>query len=127
MNRTRFALTMVAFAVLSLTPAFGQHGTPATGEWRVNGGDTGSTRYSPLDQINATNVKNLQVVWRWKAQNMGPTPQAAWEVTPLMVGGKLYVTAGTGRTVVPRSTPPPARRYGCTTATTPRNAARFAQ
>ncbi len=31
---------------------------------------------------------------------MGPTPQAAWEVTPLMIGGKLFFTAGTGRTVV---------------------------
>src|ERR1700731_2413066 len=81
-------------------PALAQYGTPATGEWRVNGGDTGSTRYSPLDQINATNVKNLQVVWRWKAQNMGPAPQGAWEVTPLMAGGKLFFTAGTGRTVV---------------------------
>jgi quinoprotein glucose dehydrogenase len=31
---------------------------------------------------------------------MGPAPQAAWEVTPLMIAGKLYFTAGTGRTVV---------------------------
>ncbi len=93
-------LAAAAFAAMSLTPAFGQHGTPADGEWRVYGGDTGSTRYSPLDQINAGNVKNLEVVWRWKAQNMGPTPQGAWEVTPLMIGGKLFFTAGTGRTVV---------------------------
>src|SRR5580658_404743 len=93
-------LTIGVFAALSLTTAWSQQGAPATGEWRVNGGDTGSTRYSPLDQINATNVKNLQVVWRWKAQNMGPTPQGAWEVTPLMAGGKLFFTAGTGRTVV---------------------------
>ena len=86
--------------LLATFPALAQYGTSAAGEWRVNGGDAGSTRYSPLDQINATNVKNLQVVWRWNAQNMGPTPQAAWEVTPLMVGGTLYFTAGTGRTVV---------------------------
>ena len=66
----------------------------------MNGGDSGSTRYSPLDKIDASNVKNLQVIWRWKAQNMGPAPQAAWEVTPLMAGGKLFFTAGTGRTVV---------------------------
>ncbi len=85
--------------VLAALPALAQNGTK-DGEWRVNGGDTGSTRYSPLDQINATNVKNLQVVWRWKAQNMGPSPQAAWEVTPLMIGGMLYVTAGVSRTVV---------------------------
>ena len=103
MSRTRtwaLALAVTAAAVWSLMPARGQQGTPAAGEWRVNGGDSGSTRYSPLDQINAANVRNLQVVWRWKAQNFGPTPQAAWEVTPLMVGGKLYFTAGVGRTVV---------------------------
>jgi quinoprotein glucose dehydrogenase len=87
-------------AVLALVPARAQQGTAANGEWRVNGGDSGSTRYSPLDQINPGNVKNLQVVWRWRAQNMGPAPQAAWEVTPLMIGGKLYFTAGTGRTVI---------------------------
>ena len=100
MNRRRLVLTIAAFSTLILTPAPAQQGAPANGEWRVNGGDTGSTRYSPLDQINAANVKNLQVVWRWKAQNMGPTPQGAWEVTPLMAGGKLFFTAGTGRTVV---------------------------
>lgn len=91
---------IILAALLTATAAFAQYGTPADGEWRVNGGDAGSTRYSPLDQINASNVKNLQVVWRWKAQNMGPAPQAAWEVTPLMIGGKLFFTAGTGRTVV---------------------------
>src|SRR5215472_14677502 len=96
MNRTFIA----ALGLFASTVAFAQYGTPASGEWRVNGGDAGSTRYSPLDQINASNVKNLQVVWRWKAQNMGPAPQAAWEVTPLMIAGKLYFTAGTGRTVV---------------------------
>lgn len=100
MNRNKWALTIAAFSALSLTPAHAQQGAPASGEWRVNGGDTGSTRYSPLSQIDAGNVKNLEVVWRWKAQNMGPKPQGAWEVTPLMAGGKLFFTAGTGRTVV---------------------------
>jgi quinoprotein glucose dehydrogenase len=99
MSRIGFS-TLALCAAWTLTPMQGQQGTPATGEWRVNGGDSGSTRYSPLDQINSDNVKNLQVVWRWKAQNMGSTPQAAWEVTPLMVGGRLYFTAGTGRTLV---------------------------
>ena len=94
------ALGAVALAIWTLPPARGQQGTLVSGEWRVYGGDSGGTRYSPLDQINASNVKNLQVAWRWKAQNMGPTPQAVWEVTPLMAGGKLYFTAGTGRTVI---------------------------
>ena len=52
MSRTGF-WTMALFAACTLIPIQGQQGTPATGEWRVNGGDSGSTRYSPLDQINA--------------------------------------------------------------------------
>jgi len=100
MKSWAIALTLGAVVIWSLTPAQGQQGTPTPGEWKTYGGDSGNTRYSPLDQINATNAKDLQVVWRWKAQNMGSTPQTAWEVTPLMVGGKLYFTAGVVRTVV---------------------------
>jgi quinoprotein glucose dehydrogenase len=70
------------------------------GEWRAYGGDQGNTRYSPLDQINASNVKELEIVWRWKADNFGPTPDYNWEVTPLMIGGVLYFTAGSRRDVV---------------------------
>jgi quinoprotein glucose dehydrogenase len=72
----------------------------AGGEWRYYGGDAGSTRYAPLDQINASNVKDLQIMWRWKAENFGPRPDYNWEVTPLMIGGILYFTAGTRRDVV---------------------------
>ncbi len=100
MNYGRFAVAFAAVTLICAPGAHAQQGTPANGEWRVYGGDSGSTRYSPLSQINASNVKNLEVVWRWKAQNMGPAPQSAWEVTPLMIGGKLYFTAGTGRTVI---------------------------
>jgi quinoprotein glucose dehydrogenase len=72
----------------------------AGGEWRYYGGDAGSTKYAPLDQIDASNVKQLQIVWRWKAENFGPRPDYNWEVTPLMVGGILYFTAGSRRDVV---------------------------
>jgi quinoprotein glucose dehydrogenase len=72
----------------------------AGGEWREYGGDAGGTKYSPLDQINATNVKQLQIVWRWKSENFGPRPDFNWQVTPLMVGGVLYFTAGTRRAAV---------------------------
>ena len=64
------------------------------GEWPHWGADLGNTKYSALDQINRDNVKNLRVVWRWKADNFGPRPQNNLEATPLMVGGVLYTTAG---------------------------------
>src|SRR3954462_7075001 len=70
------------------------------GEWRYYGGDPGTTKYSALDQINASNVKELKVVWEWKSNNFGRRPDFNWEVTPLMVGGVLYFTVGTRRDAV---------------------------
>src|SRR5204863_4662541 len=42
----------------------------------------------------------LQVAWRFKTDNLGPTPEGNLEGTPLMVRGVMYATAGTRRTVV---------------------------
>src|SRR6266850_2160554 len=84
---------------LAMHTADAQHGAVA-GEWRHYGGDAGGTKYSPLDQINASNVKDLQIVWRWKTANLGQPTENNWEVTPLMIGDTLYFTAGPGRAAV---------------------------
>src|ERR1700684_94230 len=70
------------------------------GEWPTYGGDTGNPRYSPLDQINAGNFNWLQVAWKFKTDNLGPTTENNLEGTPLMVKGVLYATAGTRRAVI---------------------------
>jgi quinoprotein glucose dehydrogenase len=70
------------------------------GEWRSYAGDVGSTRYSPLDQINASNFGKLEVAWRFKTDNLGPRPEFQYEGTPLMANGVLYATAGSRRAVV---------------------------
>ena len=73
---------------------------PADTEWRNYGGDLASTRYVPLDQINAGNFNRLEVAWRFKPDMMGPRPEYVFESTPLMVKGKIYTTAGSRRDVV---------------------------
>jgi quinoprotein glucose dehydrogenase len=80
-------------------PGNAQQGA-SNGEWHFYGGDAGNTKYTPLEQINAANVKELKIVWEWKAQNFGKRPDFNWEVTPLMAGGVLYFTAGTRRDAV---------------------------
>ena len=90
------ASTSFLFAPLC---AAGQQGA-TNGEWRFYGGDAGSTRYAPLDQIDGDNVNSLEVAWRWTAANYGPGPEYNYRTTPLMVGGVLYATAGYRRTVV---------------------------
>ncbi len=81
------------------TPLVGQSGAKS-GEWRSYGGDLGSTRYAPLDQINASNFNNLEVAWRFKTDNLGPRPEFQYEGTPLVANGVLYATAGSRRAVV---------------------------
>jgi quinoprotein glucose dehydrogenase len=74
--------------------------TPPDVEWRTYGSDLGSSRYSPLDQINAANFNSLQVAWRFKTASLGPREETNLEATPLMVGGVIYTVAGSRRSVV---------------------------
>jgi quinoprotein glucose dehydrogenase len=71
-----------------------------TVDWPVYGGSLAAQHYSPLEQIDAQNVKDLKVAWRWYGGNFGPTPEMKSETTPLMIGGVLYATAGATRNVV---------------------------
>ena len=98
------ALVLVLAALVWLRPALsGQApGQPSTknGEWPHYTADLSGTRYSPLDQINASNFNKLEVAWRFKTDNLGPFPEFKLEGTPLMVKGVLYTTAGTRRSVI---------------------------
>ena len=82
--------------LLSISAA--QHGAPG-GEWPFWGGDAGSTRYAPLEQITRDNVARLEVVWRWRAANFGPAPETYYRATPIYVDGVLYTVAGERRAV----------------------------
>lgn len=79
-------------------PVQGQYG-PQNGEWRHVWGDAGSTSYQPLDGLTRDNIDNLQIAWRWSAENFGPRPETIFRVTPLMVNGVLYTSAGSRRSV----------------------------
>lgn len=75
----------------------------APGDWTHHGGDAGSTKYAPLDQITAANVGRLQVAWR--RPGLDPALQAAhpglvvpqnYRSTPLKADGRLYATSAIG-------------------------------
>jgi quinoprotein glucose dehydrogenase len=65
------------------------------GEWRYWGADAWSSRYSSLDQINASNFGNLQVAWQWNAGNLGSDEY--YRTTPLYANGRLFTVATTRR------------------------------
>ncbi len=98
----RFVASIALAAAAALgagLPAAAQQGAQ-DGEWRYYGGDLGSTKYSPLDQINRDNVADLEIAWRWKTDNFGPRLDFNFQATPLMIDGVLYTTAGRRRNVV---------------------------
>src|SRR5881296_878344 len=70
------------------------------GDWPYYTADLKGTKYSPLDQIKASNFKDLEVAWRFKTDNLGTRPEYKLEGTPLMVKGILYTTGGPRRAVV---------------------------
>src|SRR3989441_4081188 len=109
MSRTKyrsisvFALVVIGLVWLTIRLS-GQTGaavhSTASGEWPTYAGDVKGSRYSPLAQIDANNFAKLEIAWRFKTDNLGTRPEYKLEGTPLMVGGVLYATAGTRRSVV---------------------------
>src|SRR4029078_2799962 len=72
-------------------------------DWPAYGGDKGSTKYSPLDQINKDTIKNLKIAWRRSGlpeemRDQFPNTQAPtnYQHTPLMVDGVLYFITAVG-------------------------------
>jgi quinoprotein glucose dehydrogenase len=74
--------------------------TPSDTDWLHYANDLSSTRYSPLDQIDASNFNNLEPAWRFSTDAFGPRMDADYQSTPLVVKGRIYVTAGFRRDVV---------------------------
>jgi quinoprotein glucose dehydrogenase len=100
MRNAVFGLAVSALVFTSADLRGQQPAKPKGAEWTTYGGDLASTRYSPLDQINAENFGKLEIAWRFKADALGPRPEFNYEGTPLMVDGVVYATAGTRRAVV---------------------------
>ncbi len=90
-----------SFAIVATValPAFAQ----SRMDWPAYGLDPGGTRYARLDDINRANVKNLAVAWTYRTGENVDSPvykdKAAFECTPIVVDGTMYVTTPTCRVI----------------------------
>ncbi len=66
--------------------------------WYTNGGSLSNQRYSPLDQINRTNVAGLKAVWRASLEGSGLNPRDGNQAQPLVYDGVVYIMTGEGDT-----------------------------
>ena len=99
----RLILSFVLAAGALTLPAitWSQQGTSVyEGDWPSWAGSWNASRYSPLDQINAENVDELEIAWQWSTQGFGPGTDFVNPSTPLEVDGVLYANVGTTRNVV---------------------------
>jgi len=95
-------LIQILFADSSSAQIAQSHGQPSTakGDWPMYFADPSGSRYSPQDQINASNFNQLQQAWHFKTDNLGARPEFKLEGTPLEVNGTVYTTAGSRRDVI---------------------------
>ena len=67
----------------------------AAQEWPTTSGDPGGAKYSPLKQIDRSNVARLKVAWTFHTGDLsdGKTlpSRSAFEATPLVIDGVMYV------------------------------------
>jgi acido-empty-quinoprotein group A len=112
MNKMRLLLAAFAF-VLPVALLAQRTDSPAAfpDAWPAHYGDHSGRRYSPLNQINANNVKTLSLAWIHRATAQegdnvggeyrtgdpyywgGPQANVTIKATPLMVNGVLYFAA----------------------------------
>ena len=76
------------FTVGAVSLALAQDPKASYRDWQIYHGDYGGSHYSELDQINRSNVSQLEVEWIWHAEEFGSTI----ECNPIIIGGKIYLT-----------------------------------
>lgn len=98
-SRTALIATLI---VLLSPPLLAQSGA-SDGNWPAYAADSGSTKYSSLDQITADNVTDLQVVWRrpgldpfYLTINPEQRYGANYVAAPVVVDGVAYIPNGVG-------------------------------
>jgi quinoprotein glucose dehydrogenase len=111
-NSTRSWLSgisiVITFVTLGLWKAFPHSFAAADAaiegsDWPAYGRDAGGARYSPLSQINRGNVGRLKPAWTYRTGTeevkAASSNNAAFEATPILVDGLLYLTTPYNRVI----------------------------
>ena len=99
---TRSATVRVGVAVATLALACGAAPTVEnagpTANWPEYGGDKGGLRWSPLTQVNRSNVAGLEVAWVYNHGDISDgsdgTTRTSFNATPIVVDGRMFFCTG---------------------------------
>src|SRR6266478_8838340 len=84
------ALVAIAAAVAALTIPASSSAQEGGVDWANVNNTLDGQRYSPLADVNTSNVTGLKVAWRFRVKTLGA------ESYPVVVGGAAYVTTTYG-------------------------------
>lgn len=106
--RDKWELLLLTSLLLAALPSAGCRKAPEpvrgkAADWPHYGRDEGGSRYSPLDEITPRNVEFLQVAWTYRTGDVSDgekgLPKSAFEATPLLIDGTLYVVTPMNRII----------------------------
>lgn len=94
MNRFRLPLSLIVLALYELCLISCRSGGKNDRAWSVYKADAASSSYSPLDEINVSNVSQLQRAWTFAIndQKSGARP-ALSQCNPIIVDGVMYAVS----------------------------------
>src|SRR5262245_48362597 len=85
MKLWKLGTVLAGYLFVTISVIYSQ-GASTSVEWPVVASGPGGMRYSPLTQVNVTNVSQLQVAWTYDVSDGAGT----LETNPIVVDGVLY-------------------------------------
>ena len=96
---------LAASAAVAALSLMATAATAAGTDWPVSGHDAGGQRYSPLTQINKSNVANLQIAWTYHLTPAGYTSRPRLvEAIPIVIGNTMYISSSYGEVIALNAT-----------------------
>ncbi len=100
MRRISLVLLLTFYGLLSVADAQQEK---SFADWPAYGRDAGGSRYSPLTQISRANASQLKIAWTYRTGaeevKAAGARNAAFESTPIVVDGTLYLTTPYSRVI----------------------------
>ena len=105
-RRAIAGLLVASISAFTMAPLIAQSDGKTTDyDWPTYANDPGSSKYAPLDQINAENVAQLQIAWVWDSVDNELTKKLrrarslGFKSTPIKIGNWLYLSTSLGNVV----------------------------
>jgi quinoprotein glucose dehydrogenase len=103
MHKSALVVIVSTALLLGCSRAHSRSSHPPEAEWPYYGHDAGGMRFSPLTEVNQSNVAKLQVAWVFHTGDISRgengRQKSSFESTPIMVDGKLYVSTPFSRVI----------------------------